>query len=546
MARLVTVTSGRTAAACFGRWVGGEAGFSDSRDHVFLAFYPCGHSPFFFPFSFRCSGAMAGNDRGGPYGVSGGVGGGVARNLSGAGRAPGDGGDVGDGGGGGDGRGGAAGGYGGAAGGDGDDHGSDHGRRNSGDSDQVMGGGEEVDELYVGAEDPDSVSNLVANIHEMLDYVKKKPLLLGGSASFMRDHLRTLLASNAAAADVAASVRDARLTRVRAALASALYASEYPTGNPPPHPPRSPGSDPETAMDVFGGDANAGPYTGAAAAHPYPPGYEVGGGAVEYPAVAGSDGTPGAGPMDDQYHGAVEAGLASPPYSDAAAAEARAPGVGDAGSLFASLPDALAQTVFSFLDGPELSRMHGVCRRWRELASDAHLWKALTLRHWRALEHDEHVWKFVDASLEDGDDQKWRLVYPTVSTRARWTCRLQKTGKFICNLVAHHIAGATLGDDGLPSVLVVERRFNIHHLKNFVVPNASVLYFEPETDADAAGFHDFIEYLIKRTRAGLALEEQPPQRRFIFIPPCEFSTELGYAGPSLLGVVQVAYPPINP
>lgn len=484
------------------------------------------------------------NDRGGHYGVAG-SGSGAARIISSAGRASGGSSDLGGGGGSGDGRGGAAGGYGGAAGGDGDDNGSGHGRGNSGDSDQVMVGGEEVDELYVDDEDPDSLSNLVADIHEMLDYVKKKPLLLGGSASFMRDHLRTLLASNSAAADMAASTRDARLTRLRAAMANAMYAGDFPPGHPQSHPPRSPGSDQDTAMYVYGGGPNTGPYNGPAPGHPFPPGYEaeVSGGAVEYPAVAGSDSAIGAGAMDEQYH--VEPGLISPPYSDAAAADTRPPGVGDAGSLFANLPDALAQTVFSFLDGPELARMHGVCRRWRELASDAHLWKALTLRHWRALEHDEHVWKFVDPTLEDGDDQKWRLVYPTVSTRARWTCRLQKTGKFICNLVAHHIAGATLGEDGLPSVLVVERRFNIHHLKNFVVPNASVLYFEPETDGDAAGFHDFIDYLIKRTRAGLALEEQPPQRRFIFIPPCEYSHELGYAGPSLLGVVQVAYPPIN-
>ncbi|GAB0496632.1 hypothetical protein MMPV_007945 [Pyropia vietnamensis] len=411
-----------------------------------------------------------------------------------------------------------------------------------------MVGGEEVDELYVDAEDPDSVSNLVADIHEMLDYVKKKPLLLGGSASFMRDHLRTLLASNSAAAEAAASMRDTRLTRVRAALANALYTGEFPPGHPQPHPPRSPAFDQDTAMDLHSGDPLPATFYRALPAHPFPPGYgavEAGAGAVECPAVSGSGGAIGAAAMDDQYHGAVEPGLACPLYSDAASGEVRQPSVGDAGSLFASLPDALAQTVFSFLDGRELARMHGVCRRWRELASDAHLWKALTLRHWRALEHDEHVWKFVDSSLEDGDDQKWRLVYPAVSTRARWTCRLQKTGKFICNLVAHHIAGAALGEDGLPPVLVVERRFNIHHLKNFVVPNASVLYFEPETDGDAAGFHDFIDYLIKRTRAGLALEEQPPQRRFIFIPPCEYSHEMGYAGPSLLGVVQVAYPPVN-
>jgi len=92
-------------------------------------------------------------------------------------------------------------------------------------------------------------------------------------------------------------------------------------------------------------------------------------------------------------------------------------------------------------------------------------------------------------------------------------------------------------------VLVVERRFNIQHLESFVVPDASLLYFEPQAEADVDGFTEFIEYLTKRSRAGLALDDN---RRFIFVPPCAFARNRNYTGESLLGVVQDAYPPMNP
>jgi len=490
------------------------------------------------------------NAAGGLYHGAGGSGSGAGRyRASDAGRGHRGGGDEMDAAGNGGSFDGAGGGRGGPAGGGGDDNGSGRGGSNGRDSDQMMVATNEVDELYVDPDDADSVANLVTGLREMLDYVRRKPLLVGGSASFMRDYLRTLLASNSSAADVAASVRDARVTRVRSALASAVCAGDYQHGlSPPPPPPRSPGSDQDVPMEVLGNGDGSGAYGVPASGHPFPPGFGppiAASGSAGFPAAPAGDGVPGTAGMD-HYMAGAEPVDASPGHSDGALVVSRPmPSVGDAGSLFANLSDGLAQQVFSYLDGAELAQMHGVCQRWRELASDPDLWKALTLRHWRALEFDMHVWKFIDPTVEAGDPQKWRRIYPAVSTRARWTCRLQKTGKFICNLVAHHIAGAVLGDDGLPSVLVVERRFNIHHLKNFVMPNASVLYFEPETESDSLGFHDFIDYLTKRTRAGLALEEHPPQRRFIFIPPCEYSRELGYYGQSLLGVVQVAYPPIN-
>lgn len=74
-------------------------------------------------------------------------------------------------------------------------------------------------------------------------------------------------------------------------------------------------------------------------------------------------------------------------------------------------------------------------------------------------------------------------IYPTVSRIPQWRCSLKKTGRFICNVVAHQFPGQPLPEPGLPSILEVERRFSTLHLNTFVLPEASVLYFEPEEDS---------------------------------------------------------------
>jgi len=209
--------------------------------------------------------------------------------------------------------------------------------------------------------------------------------------------------------------------------------------------------------------------------------------------------------------------------------------------FFSSLGDDVLQRVMHSLGGEDLCRSRQVCKRWSKFASDETLWKRLCLAIWRALDTDPALWAVVNPEVLFNDLARWRKIYPSVRGRRRWTCRLQKTGRFVCDLVAHQISGGPLGDKGLPSTLIVERRFNINHLQTFVLPEASVLYFEPATDADRAGYEEFIAYLLRRTRAGLALEDQ---RRFIFIPPCAYSRQLNYLGPSLLGVVQIAYPPL--
>jgi len=211
-------------------------------------------------------------------------------------------------------------------------------------------------------------------------------------------------------------------------------------------------------------------------------------------------------------------------------------------NLFSLIPVELVKHVFNFLDGSNLARARQICRKWNQYCCDEQVWKRLCLREWRSLATDSAAWPLADSMVCVTDSNKWRKIYPSLANGRKWRCRLQKTGRFICHMVAHQVSGQPLGDQGMPETLVVERRFNILHLQTFVLPDAAVLYFEPEAEKDRAGFEDFIDYLTKRTRAGLALDEQ---RRFIFIPPCDYSKEqLEYKGKSLLGVVQNAFPPL--
>ncbi|KAA8496425.1 Flowering time control protein FPA [Porphyridium purpureum] len=212
-------------------------------------------------------------------------------------------------------------------------------------------------------------------------------------------------------------------------------------------------------------------------------------------------------------------------------------------NLFNALPHELTKHILSFLDGRNMARARQVCQTWREIACDEEIWKQLCIKEWRSLAADPDAWPLANPLVSHEDPNRWRKIYPSLVTGKSWRCRLQKTGRFICHMIAHQVNGSSLGERGLPDTLVVERRFNILHLQTFVLPDAAVLYFEPESEADRSGFEDFIEYLTRRTRAGLALDEQ---RRFIFIPPCEYSKDtLNYRGKSLLGVVQNAFPPLQ-
>lgn len=203
-----------------------------------------------------------------------------------------------------------------------------------------------------------------------------------------------------------------------------------------------------------------------------------------------------------------------------------------------------AKYIFGFLGGADLARAREVSSEWNELASAEHLWQALCLKICNALGTDEHLWPLITPSIARDSRTRWRQMYPLVKAVPQWNVRLQKTGKFLGNIVAHQIKGPTISGAGLPSVVNVERRFNTLHLKTFVLPEAAFLYFEPKQESDSAGFNHFIQYLSRANRAGLALENE---RRFILIPPCEYTrTCVEYQGQSLIGVVQTAYPPLAP
>lgn len=305
--------------------------------------------------------------------------------------------------------------------------------RSSADSDAGSSSCKDMDEPDVAG--PDSVPVLVAQLNQLLRYVASKPKLQNGSASFMRDYLRTLL------------------------IQSSVIAEEVNTTTE------------KLSKAGLGQRSN---------------------------------------PME----------------------------------AFRNFPDELAKHVFSFLDGRNLAQVREVSRKWNEFACDDQLWKVQCLKLWKALETDTDVWKLIDRLVDPTGPDCWKQIYPKIHKTSRWKCRLQKTGRFICNLVAHQLSGAPLGEGGLPSILVVERRFNISHLQTFVLPEATVLYYEPEEDRDRAGYDEFIEYLHHRTRAGLALVDQ---KRYIFIPPCSYSRQnVSYHGYGLLGVVQHAYPPLAP
>ncbi|GJD08717.1 hypothetical protein Gasu2_30050 [Galdieria sulphuraria] len=171
---------------------------------------------------------------------------------------------------------------------------------------------------------------------------------------------------------------------------------------------------------------------------------------------------------------------------------------------FSFLPDDIVRLILRFLEADDLGRARRVCKKWYEFCSDESLWKEQCLSRWRSLEWDESAWALVtgDMPLEENYSRRWiRLT------------------------------------------LIVERRFNISHLETFVLPDAARFYFEPETREDEEGYFAFIEYLLHRNRAGLALEGE---RRIIFIPPCDYSSHyLQYSGKGLVGIVQRSYPPLS-
>lgn len=223
----------------------------------------------------------------------------------------------------------------------------------------------------------------------------------------------------------------------------------------------------------------------------------------------------------------------------------------DRESFLHSIPDEFKGHAFSILDGKDVDVAGEEFPKWNEFACEAHLWRALCLQRWRALETDEGLWRLIDKNVSRDDAlNTWHKIYRTLTTGTKWTFRLEKSNTsaglntILCNVIARQICGQPLDPSRLPETVIVKRRFNHLQLQTFVLPNAPLLYFEPEKEGDRLGFNDFIDFLANRSRAGLATEDG---RRYIFIPPCEYTrNHVGYSGISMLGVIQNVYPPLAP
>lgn len=207
-------------------------------------------------------------------------------------------------------------------------------------------------------------------------------------------------------------------------------------------------------------------------------------------------------------------------------------------SLSASTPE-IVSSIFSFLDGVDLAQARQVCKKWDELASSETLWKALCLTQRKSLETDKHLWHLIAPNVVIDSPDGWKEVLPLIKDVPKWNCRLEKTGEFACDIIAHEIEGPDVDVSALPTVLSLRRGFLFQPLEYcsfYVQRDAAVLYFEPKLEADRAGITAFIDRLSNRKKAGLV---EKGRLRFLFIPPCAYARDkVGYFGQNLIGFIQ--------
>jgi hypothetical protein len=75
-------------------------------------------------------------------------------------------------------------------------------------------------------------------------------------------------------------------------------------------------------------------------------------------------------------------------------------------------------------------------------------------------------------------------------------------------------------------------------------PNVRRVVYElkPESIADAAGYQDFVDYLIQgrggHARAGAATEMEPQGFKIFILPPGQASRQLGYKAEHMIAVLR--------
>lgn len=74
------------------------------------------------------------------------------------------------------------------------------------------------------------------------------------------------------------------------------------------------------------------------------------------------------------------------------------------------------------------------------------------------------------------------------------------------------------------------------YLPFFLNHDCTYFYLEPLTETDEKAYEDFVNYLIRRDRAGLVNTDK---RRLMLIPPCrDLGQRVNYTGDRLIAVVQ--------
>lgn len=163
-------------------------------------------------------------------------------------------------------------------------------------------------------------------------------------------------------------------------------------------------------------------------------------------------------------------------------------------------------------------------------------WKGLCLRKMPSLQHDQHLWHLLTATADLSSPHRWRVMYQRICDVTVSRVRLFKSCLFICNVLAHHVAGPPLPSTGLQDTIVMERRLDIESLKKRDFSCAPTLYLEPSKDFDRDGFDSMSNYLMQRNRAALALTDTV---EIIIIPPCDFlGAAVRYHGHALIALVQ--------